>query len=78
MTSELLEAVEKVRIDADEGILGEECIDDVLHNQRPKKRTKRDREALKRELEKQFLTPPRSFGPEWLNRLQQYVAKIDA
>lgn len=76
MTSELLHAVEKLRLSrSEEGIGEDDCIDDVdeLDQQRPKKRTKQDHEALKTDLEAKFLSPPTAFRPEWLNKLQQYV-----
>ncbi len=76
MTTDLLRAVNELVIGAEEGDGG--CIDDRLTSQRPKARSQRDPEALKRKLESDFLTPPTSFGPEWLNRLQQYVIKMEA
>lgn len=46
-------------------------IDDVLFQQRPRKRVKQDPVELKAELEKKYLTPSNTFSTEWLNRLQQ-------
>jgi antiviral helicase SKI2 len=46
-------------------------IDHILHEQRPRKKVKQDPEELKRQLEQKYLTPPKSFSTEWLNRLQQ-------
>ncbi|KAI8627103.1 DSHCT domain-containing protein [Xylariaceae sp. FL1651] len=46
-------------------------IDDILFQQRPRKRVKKDPTELKAELEKKYLTPSNKFSTEWLNRLQQ-------
>jgi antiviral helicase SKI2 len=46
-------------------------IDDILFQQRPRKRVKQDPAELKAELEKKYLTPSNKFSTEWLNRLQQ-------
>ncbi|KAI1164828.1 DSHCT domain-containing protein [Nemania serpens] len=46
-------------------------IDDILFQQRPRKRVKQDPVELKAELEKKYLTPSNTFSTEWLNRLQQ-------
>ncbi|RYP77493.1 hypothetical protein DL771_001066 [Monosporascus sp. 5C6A] len=46
-------------------------IDDILFQQRPRKRVKQDPTELKAELERKFLTPSHKFSNEWLNRLQQ-------
>lgn len=75
MTSDLLRAVGELVIQAEE--LGEESIDDKLSRQRPQTGGKGDRDTLKRDLESDFLTPSTSFGPEWLNKLQQYVFHRD-
>lgn len=76
MTSDLLRAVERLRIGANEHNPDQdECIDGTLSQQIPRKRTKRDSQALKRELENEFLTPQTSFDAKWLNKLQQYVAQ---
>lgn len=72
MTSDLLHAVERLRMSKGEEGLGEDdCIDDELDLQRPRKRIKQDHKALKTGLEIDFLSPPTSFRPEWLNKLQQ-------
>ena len=72
MTSELVEAVERLQISANSGILSEKTIDDILDHRMPKLQGEQDHEVLKKAIEKEFLSPPRSFGPEWLNRLQRY------
>ncbi|KAI1186549.1 DSHCT domain-containing protein [Nemania serpens] len=46
-------------------------IDDILFQQRPRKRVKQDPAELKAELERKYLTPSNTFSTEWLNRLQQ-------
>ncbi|KAI1359257.1 DSHCT domain-containing protein [Xylaria arbuscula] len=46
-------------------------IDDILFQQRPRKRVKQDPAALKAHLEHKYLTPSNKFSAEWLNRLQQ-------
>ena len=70
MSSDLLRAVERLHLDASNSDQ-DDGIDDKLTQQIPRKRIKRDREALEKELEDKFLSPPISFGPEWLNKLQQ-------
>ena len=69
MTSDLLRAVRESTLRMDE--VDDANIDDKLCHQRPKSRTDHDPNALKRDLESDFLTPPTAFGLEWLNRLQQ-------
>ena len=73
MTSELLNAVERLRIRASTGALADKSIDDLLDQRLPRIPKKQDHEVLRQEIEKEFLTPPHSFGTEWLNRLQQYA-----
>ncbi|KAF2097937.1 antiviral helicase [Rhizodiscina lignyota] len=46
-------------------------IDPLLYLQRPRKRIKRSKVDLARELEQDFLTPSTTFSPSWLNELQQ-------
>lgn len=76
MTSGLLRAVERLRIGANEHDDDQDgSIDGKLSQQRPRKRTKREIPALKKQLEKDFLTPQTSFDAEWLNKLQQYVVQ---
>lgn len=76
MTSDLLRAVERLRIVANDRDLDQdECIDSTFGRQRPRNPTQRDTQTLREELEKNFLTPPTSFDAEWLNKLQQYVVQ---
>lgn len=71
MASDLSRAVERLHVGV--GLQEDECVDDILSLPRPWKKIKRDSEALKKELEQQFMTPPLSLGENWLNKLQQYV-----
>ncbi|KAF6235031.1 hypothetical protein HO173_006658 [Letharia columbiana] len=76
MTSDLWRAVERLRMSANKHDFDRDmCIDGTLLQQRPRKRTKIDTQALKKELEKDFLTPQTSFDVEWLDKLQQYVVQ---
>lgn len=75
MTPDLLKAVEELYINpGTSNFSDDDYTDDRLSQGRPKKRTKRARDAVTKELEETFLRPPTSFGPAWLNKLQQYVA----
>ena len=74
MTSDLLHAVERLRIDVNEHHLDQrEYIDNPLIQWRPRKRLTRDTHFRKKELEKDFLTPQTSFDVKWLDKVQQYV-----
>ena len=68
MDEGLLRAVEACSISAQEV---EGCIDDNFGKQTPKVRIRRNPVAIKKDLESEFLTPPTSFGLQWLDRLQQ-------
>ena len=73
MAQSLLGAVSKLHM-VDEGLQlseGEKGIDDILSEERTKKNSKATPQEIKQELEKSFLTPPTSFGSEWLNKFQQ-------
>jgi antiviral helicase SKI2 len=68
--AELASALENLQLSAAD--TADDWIDNILEEQqRPRKRIKQDPEELKRELEKKYLTPSKSFSPEWLNKLQQ-------
>lgn len=72
MTSDLLHAVERLRIDVNEHQLDQgECIDNTPIQWRPRKRLTRDTHFRKKELEKDFLTPQTSFDAKWLDKIQQ-------
>lgn len=71
MTSDLLRAVERLRVVANDHSLDQdECID---RRQIPRNSIQRNTQTLRQELEKNFLTPQTSFDAEWLNKMQQYV-----
>lgn len=77
MTSELLRAVERLHIVADDRDLDQdEYIDGRLSRQSPRKPSQRDAQTLREELEQNFLTPQTSFDAEWLNKMQQYVIVV--
>lgn len=73
MTPDLLLAVGRLRIANERELDQAGRIDDILSQQRPKRRTKRDHQAVKKELGRNFLTPQTSFDGKWLSKLQQYV-----
>jgi antiviral helicase SKI2 len=66
---DLAALLEQVHLTTDAGN-DDTVIDDILHEQRPRKRTKISREQLKRDLERNFLNPSTSFSTAWLNKLQ--------
>lgn len=72
MADALISALERVHLESNttDGT-SDDWIDHILEEQRPRKRVKQDKEALKRELEQKYLTPSTSFSTEWLNKLQQ-------
>ncbi len=71
MTDDLVSALERVHLSSEHANVADDWIDSILDEQRPRKRIRQDREALKHELEEKFLTPSTSFSTEWLNKLQQ-------
>lgn len=76
MASDLLRAVSELYIDHGREIEDDDYIDEKLTQQRPRKRTKQSHVSLRKEIENDFLSPPTSFGSEWLNRLQQHVTQV--
>ncbi len=79
MASNLLRAVNQLSIDCrEQEMQDDDCIDEKLSQKRPGRGTKRDLDALRRGIEDDFLSPPTSFGSDRLNRLQQYVAELNA
>ena len=70
MTSDLLRAVEKLRVANDHNFDQDECIDG---RQSSRNSIQRNGQTLREKLEKNFLTPQTSFDAEWLNKMQQYV-----
>lgn len=71
MTPDLLLEVGRLRIANERELDQAGRIDDILSQQRPKRRTKRDHQAVKKELGRNFLTPQTSFDGKWLSKLQQ-------
>ena len=63
----LSEELEKLRLATSKVDLA----DPIAGEQRPPKRQRKTKEAIKQELEAEFLTPSRSFSTQWLNQLQQ-------
>ena len=63
--------LEKLRMSSSklDGEIG--WVDSIAGEQRPPKRRRKTKELIKKELEDEFLTPSRSFSPQWLNQLQQ-------
>lgn len=69
MTSDLLRAVERLRIvPNDHSFDQDECVDG---RQGPRNSFQRNTQTLRGELEKNFLTPQTSFDAGWLNKMQQ-------
>lgn len=67
----LTSALESVHLVRQEHVNGDkDFIDSILHEQRPRKRTKQSNDELKHDLEAKFLSPSTKFSTEWLNRLQ--------
>lgn len=72
MASELLRVVERLRVGVNEQYLDQDvCIACTSRLKRLEKPTKGDQQALKKELERDFLTPQTSFDAGWLNKIQQ-------
>lgn len=72
MISELLRAVERLRIGVDGQYLDQDvCIAGTSRLERAEKPTKGHNQALRKELERDFLTPQTSFDAGWLNEIQQ-------
>lgn len=76
MGLDISSAVERLRMSDNEHDLDqEERIDNSVGQQRRRKRTRRDIQALKKALEQEILTPQTSFDADWLNKVQQYVVQ---
>lgn len=76
MQPELLNAIQRL---SEDGVLSHErgtCIDEFLTTPKPKDQCLKSPNALKRRLEKSFLTPPASLSAEWLDKLQEYVPSL--
>lgn len=68
MASDIASSLEKLSL-ASENL--EQDIDEFLDEANPRKRARISSEAVKANLEKDFLTPATTFSPSWLDRLQQ-------
>ncbi len=72
MAEDLPAALAKVHIGAKAAAdLKDDWINDILNEQRPRKRSKVSKDDLKQQIECDFLTPTTTFSHAWLNRLQQ-------
>lgn len=71
MADSLIGALERIQIGSGAQQHGDDWIDSILDEQRPRKRMKQDPQELKVELEQKYLTPSTKFSDAWLNRLQQ-------
>lgn len=66
----LSEELEKLRLSCSK-VDDNGWIDTTAGEQHPPKRLRKSKEAIKKELENEFLTPSRTFNTQWLNQLQQ-------
>jgi len=68
----LASTLESLRLHADHVAADDpEWIDSALHKERPRKPHQRSKDELRKEIEREFLTPSTRFDTHWLNRLQQ-------
>ncbi|KAI9704524.1 MAG: hypothetical protein M1820_005598 [Bogoriella megaspora] len=67
---ELTKAIEELQL-ARSSLKNSARIDDVLDEQRSRKRRRRTKDEVKAQLERDFLSPSTSFDAYWLNELQQ-------
>jgi antiviral helicase SKI2 len=71
MTSSISDALERLHL-VEATARGKETMDDILERTSAARPQQRQGPAeLKAHLEKEYLTPSRTFSTEWLNRLQQ-------
>lgn len=74
MPKNLLRAIDRLSIHNGGGEThGDVGIDELLDQERPRKRSKQTDAELKKDLEARFLNPSTLFDAAWLNRLQQWV-----
>lgn len=69
MTDNISDAVQLLRIAADQD--ENKCIDSQLDEQQTIESKSPTRAELKAQLEAEYLTPSKTFGPEWLNKFQR-------
>lgn len=68
MTDDISDTLEKLKL-ASQNV--DFNIDDILDQEKPRKRVRKSPEEVKAKLEKEFLTPSTTFSPAWLDRIQQ-------
>lgn len=72
MAADLLRAIDRLSVYNNDSEIHEDVgVDELLDQQRPRKRSKQTGGELKKDLEARFLNPSTSFDAVWLNRLQQ-------
>ena len=72
MSQDLIEAVERLHVSSYiRGLEEDSPIDDILNKSHPRPKRSDTNEEIKARIEEDFLTPPTSFDPEWLDKLQQ-------
>lgn len=71
MANDLAATLEKLHLSRQSFLDQGGHIDDILDQERPRKRPKKPKEELKKQLERDYLTPPKAFSTQWLNKLQQ-------
>ena len=77
MTSDLLRAAEKPHLATNvHNSDRDECIGAKSSPERPKDRDRGNTQALKKDLERNFLTPRTSFDGRWLDKVQQCVTQL--
>lgn len=72
MAETLAESMAKLQLQATDSN-DDELIDSILDITPPSTKQAQDKDAMKAELERKYLTPSTTFSEPWLNRLQQYV-----
>lgn len=71
MDERLLQSIEKLHLISEAAKdPANLCVDAKLFDPRPRIKEHPSRTELKARLVKDFLTPPITFGPEWLNKFQ--------
>ena len=67
----LIEALHQVQVAADSIADRDDWIDELLDQERPRKRRAKSPTGVKAQLDHEYLTPPTQFSTEWLNRVQK-------
>lgn len=72
MTADLLQAIEKLHISSrSRNAKDDEPLDTFLTTPRRRRCIKQAPEAIKKELQDEFLMPSTTFSTEWLNKFQE-------